>query len=177
LALQMLETAQQKISRKPCQAGSRKIFISTTWRNSRKSGVPGMLPGLAEWGHIVFDDPPNLRILSKGVSFNGRPWCAGDYGIFQTDDHKWLGRIQHFLHVPQKKCNLDYLLLVFVDFFEIQGKAENLNFVYCVKPNRLRSGYIRMEEFWTMVIVAPHWTESNEKLICAIMVDPCLSCD
>jgi hypothetical protein len=190
LALQLLETVNQKINRKPCQPGSRKVHVSCNWRNSHKASDPfTTLPGFTEFfeesaaaarnagghGAIVLDDPTNIQILSKGVSFDGRRWHAGDFGFFQTarDQRVCLGRVQHFLHVPQRDCNcLDDLVMVYVDTFRVMGKAPNLNLVYCMKRKCIGARYVNMVDFATLAVVAPHWTDGT--LACALMVDPVL---
>ena len=176
LGLQLLETTQQKLARKPCLPGSEIVHVSCHWRNSRTAGesVPGLQDFLDESAgagdNIVLDNPPSLRIMSKGVAFNGRKWYAGDYGLFRkTDRSLWLGRVEHFLFVPQRTLD-SYIILALVHTFECQGKAKNFNFVYCVKLKCVSSHYIRMQDFCTMAVVAPHWTDST--LACALVVDP-----
>jgi hypothetical protein len=175
--LQLLETAQQKLARKPCLPGSNIVHVNCHWRNSIRAGEN--VPGLQEFldgsvDNIVLEEHAAIKIMSKGVSCNGRKWYAGDYGLFEkADGSMWLGRVRHFLYVPQPNS---YFVLAMVDTFVCQGKAKLyeagpvLNFVYVVKLKCISTYYVRMEDFSTMVVVAPHWFDAT--LACAIAVDP-----
>lgn len=117
---------------------------------------------------IHIDESADVRVMSKGIILNGRKWYAQDYGLFRKIDQTlWLGRVKHFVYVHQ---NDSYSVFARVYTYECEGSADNLNFVYCVDLTGSPLCYVPMQNFRSMAVVTPHWTDNS--LACAIMVDP-----